>query len=117
MLYAIYTRFGQPIVQGWILEREQKKMAIFSGSVRQPFLLHRFRDAFFLVFFEILKLCGSDVGSILAPFSFISAYLLSPVFANVFHQFALISGTLNPPNHRFTLVNHRSTENHPTKTI
>ena len=24
MLYAIYTGFGQPIVQGWILEREQK---------------------------------------------------------------------------------------------
>ena len=39
MLYAIYTGFGQPIVQGWILEREQK----INGHINMTFLNSNFQ--------------------------------------------------------------------------
>ena len=72
-------------------------MAVPFGS---PFS-YRFWDAFFLVFAEILTIYGSDVGSILAPFSSNSAYLFRILFSHVFYWFALISRALNPPTSLF----------------
>ena len=45
---------------------------------------HRFQDPFFPVFFKMLTISGSHLGSILAPFSFNSAYLFRTLFLHAF---------------------------------
>ena len=93
-----------------------------SNSIRAfPFgtlFSHRFWDVFFPVFFKIKMISGSHLGSILAPFSFNSAYLFRTLFLHAF--FIALYRFLEPwilLNHRFTMVKRRFTQNYPTRTI
>ena len=65
-------------------ERPSSSQICFLPVSFGTFCSHRFGDAFVPGFFEILTISGSDLVSILVPFSFNSSYLFRTLFSHAY---------------------------------